>query len=126
MMRRPDMVQRPDPGDEQAGVTTADQYAAAQLREWNTYVAVVPIDYYGVRAYNAGDPVPVSAVDGDDAWVYDDLVRRVGEGSPAFAESATVVDPAPPTVDPTTVGAPPVSSPTPPTTDTPAPADQEA
>lgn len=105
------MVKRPEPGDA-AGVTTASQYEAEQLREWTTYAAKVPIDYYGTRAYNAGDPVPVSAVDGPDAWVFDDLVRRIGDDAPAFDGSATVVDPAPPTVDPAAVAAPAASTPT--------------
>ena len=109
------MVKRPDPSDGGA-VTTATQYEQEQLREWTTYRAVAAIDYYGVRAYNAGDPVPVSAVEGDSAWVYDDLVRRTDE-APAYADSGTVVPPEQPTVDPSTVGAPPVSSPTPPVID---------
>lgn len=96
--------------------TTAEQYAAAQQAEWTTYVARVPIDYYGTRAYNAGDPVPASAVGGDPAagrWVPEDLVRRISDDQPAFAESPTVVDPTPPAVDPGTVAAPLAATPTP-------------
>jgi hypothetical protein len=114
------MVSRPEPGSE---ATTAAQYEQEQIREWGTYVAVVPIDYYGVRAFNAGDPVPVSAVDGDSGWVFDDLVRRVGDDSPVFAGSATVVPPEPPTIDPAAVAAPAASTPTPTAAQ---PADQEA
>ena len=35
---------------------------AAQATEYGTYVAVSPIDVDGVRAYNTGDPVPLSNV----------------------------------------------------------------
>jgi hypothetical protein len=96
--------------------TTAEEYAAAQAAEWTTFVARVPIDYYGTRAYNAGDPVPASAV-GDDPtagrWIPEDFVDRVGGDVAAFAGSPTVVDPAPPTVDPTTIAAPVADTPTP-------------
>jgi hypothetical protein len=34
----------------------------AQRTEYGTYVANRPIDHNGVRAYNTGDPVPVSNV----------------------------------------------------------------
>jgi hypothetical protein len=36
--------------------------AAAQEEEWGTYMAIEPISYNGVPAYNVGDPVPVSNV----------------------------------------------------------------
>jgi hypothetical protein len=92
---------------------TADDYEARQLKEWTTYVARVAIDYYGVRAYNPGDPVPESAV-GDDPgagrWISPEFVD---EQATAFEGSGTVVDPAPPTVDPATVAAPVASTPTP-------------
>jgi hypothetical protein len=95
---------------------TADQYEDAQVREWNSYRARVAIDYYGTRAYNVGDPVPVSAVEGDSAWVSEDYVERIGDNAPAFEGSTTVVDPAPPTIDPTSVAAPAAATPTPITT----------
>lgn len=41
---------------------TAQELAAAQETEWGTYVATADIDHLGVRAYNAGSPVPVSNV----------------------------------------------------------------
>lgn len=96
--------------------TTAEQYAAEQEKEWTTYVARVPIDFYGVRAYGKGEPVPASAVGSDTAagrWVPEGLVEKVSGDTAAFADSQTVVDPAPPTVDPTTVGAPVAATPTP-------------
>jgi hypothetical protein len=94
--------------------TTAEEYARAQAQEWTTYVARVPIDYYGVRAYGKGDPVPASAVaTGDSGWVPEDLVDRISGDTAAYTGSQTVVDPAPPTVDPTAVAAPVATTPTP-------------
>jgi hypothetical protein len=92
---------------------TADELEAAQAQEWTTFVARVPIDYYGQRAYNAGDPVPASAVGDDPAagrWVPENLVDR---SAAPFAGSPTVVDPTPPTIDPTAVAAPVADTPTP-------------
>jgi hypothetical protein len=93
--------------------TTAAEYEAAQRAEWGTYVARVRIDYYGVRAYNPGDPVPVSAVDGDGAWVNPDFIDRQAT---AYEGSATVPPPEPPAIDETTTGAPAAASPDPITT----------
>jgi len=42
---------------------TVDEYQAAMTKEWGTYVALVPIDVGNARAFNPGDPVPVSHVD---------------------------------------------------------------
>jgi hypothetical protein len=95
---------------------TADEYAAAQVKEWNKYVAAFPIDYYGTRAYNVGDPVPVSAVEGDGAWVPTALVKTAGKGKDAaspFEGSQTVVDPAQSSPASTPAAAPTVSSPDP-------------
>ena len=47
-----------------ADITTAAQYREAVGAEYGTYVALGPIDLEGARAFNAGDPVPVSHVDG--------------------------------------------------------------
>lgn len=111
------MVARPQQQD--PAVITADQYDDEQTREWTTYRALTAIDFHGVRAYNAGDPVPVSAVDGPDAWVFDDLVERV-DGAQSYADSATVVPPEQPAVDPAALPvtdapvAPPADSSTPP------------
>lgn len=86
---------------DQPEMKTAQQYADEQRSEWSTYTAAAAIDYFGVRAYNVGDPVPVSAVEGDHAWIAERLVRRVGgdDGVTSFEGSATVVDPGPPTID---------------------------
>lgn len=87
---------------------TAAQYSEAQVREWGTYTALVPIDFYGQRAYNIGDPVPESAVVGDAAWIDEAFVAQTGT---PFEGSATSPPPGPPAIDPAAVGAPPVSTP---------------
>lgn len=46
-----------------ASPSTVAEQRSAQEAEWGTYVALVPIDVYGARAFNTGDPVPVSHVD---------------------------------------------------------------
>lgn len=47
-----------------ATANTVEDYLKAQQAEWGTYVAVVPIFVNGARAFNAGDAVPVSHVEG--------------------------------------------------------------
>jgi hypothetical protein len=42
---------------------TPEELAAAQAREYGTYVAIHPIDIRGARAFNVGDPVPVGHVE---------------------------------------------------------------
>lgn len=59
-----------------AEVMTAAQYREALGAEWGTYVATVPIDIDGVRAFNVGDPVPVSHVERDNAPVRADQVSK--------------------------------------------------
>jgi hypothetical protein len=90
-----------------ADAGTAEQYEQQQIDEWNIYVARVAIDFHGTRAYNVGDPVPASAVDGDTAWVPGDYVEQ----RTPFEGSATVVPPEPPTIDPTTLAAPAAATP---------------
>lgn len=43
---------------------TLEEYRKAQETEWGTYVAREPIDILGARAFNVGDPVPASHVEG--------------------------------------------------------------
>lgn len=43
--------------------TTVEEVRAALAAEYGTYVALAPIDINGARAFNAGDPVPVSHVE---------------------------------------------------------------
>jgi hypothetical protein len=54
---------------------TAAELREAQLKEYGTYVAVVPIDIGGARAFNPDDPVPVSHV--DNGVVASDQVAKV-------------------------------------------------
>jgi hypothetical protein len=85
-------------------VKTAEDLLAEQVTEWGTYRAKAAIDFYGQRAYNVGDKVPVSAVkDGEGGWIDPRLVERIPDQPEPL--------PPPPTVDPATVAAPPVSSP---------------
>jgi hypothetical protein len=98
----------PDPSvvvssEDGAAATTAEDLRAEQIREWNTYRARAAIDFYGQRAYNTGDKVPVSAVEGEHAWIDERLVERIPDQPDPT--------PPPPAIDPATVAAPPVSSP---------------
>jgi hypothetical protein len=43
--------------------TTAAEFREALGAEYGVYVAAVPIDINGARAFNIGDPVPVSHVE---------------------------------------------------------------
>lgn len=74
----------------------------AQQKEYGTYVAVEPIDYEGVRAYNVGDPVPVSNVE-KHGYLESNSVKKVE------AEPAKEASPATPSKDatPTVVHSPP-------------------
>lgn len=91
---------------------TASQYQQAQVEEWSRYVALVPIDYYGTRAYNVGDPVPVSAVaEGDPTgepgapWIRSEWVSdRQNGGDEVVSQTVPPVEQ--PTIDPATVAAP--------------------
>jgi len=71
---------------------TAAEYREAQLKEYGTYVAVVPIDIGGARAFNPGDPVPVSHV--ERGVVATDQVAKVT--TKAGREAAGVTEPAKP------------------------------
>lgn len=57
--------------------TEYDQHLAAQEKEYGTYVATAVITFDGARAFNPGDPVPVSHV---KAYRYDEagLVAKRG------------------------------------------------
>jgi hypothetical protein len=54
---------------------TDTELAAAQAREYGTYVATQAINIRGVRAFNVGDPVPVGHV--EDGRVPSDSVAKV-------------------------------------------------
>lgn len=60
---------------------TLEEYRAQQTQEWGVYVATAPIFIRGVRAFNAGDPVPESHVTG--GLVPEDRVARVQQDEPA-------------------------------------------
>jgi hypothetical protein len=83
-------------------MTAVEDFAALQAKEYGTYVATSPIFLLGVRAFNPGDPVPVSHV---EQYGYDaqGLVRLVGEPLPEVV---------PPPVVPLPVGEPVVVNPT--------------
>lgn len=68
---------------------------ADQQKEYGTYVAKFPIFYGNVRAFNAGDAVPVSHVEayGHDK---DGTVVKVGtKAHDAVVEAVTPADPTP-------------------------------
>lgn len=72
----------PDPAP-----TTAAELRDAQAAEYGTYVAVVPIQLDGVNAFNVGDPVPVSHVEGrvvstDQVAKTSTKAGRVAAGAP--------------------------------------------
>lgn len=67
---------------------TAAEYAAALAAEYGTYVATVPIEINGGRAFNPGDAVPVSHVDG--GVVRADQVAKVT--TKAGREAAGITD----------------------------------
>lgn len=62
----------------------ADQIAS-QVAEYGTYVANRPIDANGVRAYNTGDPVPVSNV---KAHGYDKVPTGEGAKTESWVDKA--------------------------------------
>lgn len=74
---------------------TAAEYKAAMDAEWGVYVAVVPIDINGARAFNPGDAVPVSHV--ERGVVLEDQVAKTTTkaGREAAAAATPVAVPAP-------------------------------
>lgn len=54
---------------------TAEQLREEQAKEYGTYVAAQTIFIEGARAFNVGDPVPVSHV--ERGVVKDDEVKKV-------------------------------------------------
>lgn len=60
---------------------TAEEYAEMQRAEYAKYVANQTIMFNGARAYNEGDPVPITNV---EAYHYleSGLVRLVGDPPP--------------------------------------------
>lgn len=74
---------------------TAEQMLEAIRAEYSTYVAVVPIDINGARAFNEGDPVPAGHV--ERGVVVEDQVAKVTTkaGREAVAAVAPAAVPAP-------------------------------
>ena len=66
--------------------STAEQRAEAVAAEYGKYTASEAIDIGGVRAFNVGDPVPISHVEGDSPTVRKDQVDTV---KPATRAAAT-------------------------------------
>ena len=58
-------------------VSAVEEYRAAAAQEYGQYVAVEAIDFDGARAYNVGDPVPVTNVEAYH-YVERGLVAKVG------------------------------------------------
>ncbi len=58
-------------------VSAVEEYRAAAAEEYGQYVALGPIDFDGARAYNEGDPVPVSNVEAYH-YVERGLVAKIG------------------------------------------------
>lgn len=73
-----------------ADITTAAQYREALGAEWGVYVASGPIDINGARAFNAGDPVPVSHVDGNvvEAHQVAKVSTQAGRAAVAAADNS--------------------------------------
>lgn len=61
---------------DEATPQTVAEYREAQRAEWGVYVATQPIYIDGVRAFNAGDPVPVSHL--ENGVVSSDDVEKKG------------------------------------------------
>ncbi len=85
--------------------TSIEDYTAAQAVEWGTYVATTAIFHEGVRAANAGDPVPVSNVE-QYGYLGQGLVRLATEPAPAPVAAPIVSPPVgePVVVNPTKKG----------------------
>lgn len=70
-------------------LTPDEEYRQAQAAEYGTYVAAHAIDILGARAFNEGDPVPVSHV--ERGVVSEDAVVKVSTkaGKAAVAANPT-------------------------------------
>ena len=81
-------------------MSDVEDFAAAQAAEYATFVATGPILVDGVRAYNAGDPVPVSNVE-RHGYLQLGVVRKATDPAPELTA------PEPPVVpqgDPVVIG----------------------
>jgi hypothetical protein len=78
-----------------------EDFAAAQAAEYAAFVAVETILVDGARAYNVGDPVPVSNVE-LHGYLEAGLVRKAGD--PAPEPAAAPEPPLAPQGDPVVIG----------------------
>lgn len=72
--------------------TAADDRTAEIAREYGQFVAVVPIDVDGVRAFAVGDPVPASTVEANPEWLKpseDSVQASVARVNTKAAKAAT-------------------------------------
>ena len=67
-----------------------DAALAAEQEEWGTYIAAVPINLNGIRAFNPGHPVPVGHV--TSGLVDASFVTRVASSVPEPTSISTTVD----------------------------------
>lgn len=66
---------------------TAEDARAAQEREWSQYVATETIFIAGARAFNVGDPVPTSHVEGG-VVAKEQVARTTTKAAQAAVEGA--------------------------------------
>ena len=81
-------------------MSSVEDFAAAQVAEYNAFVAVEPILHDGARAYNIGDAVPASNVKAH-GYLEAGLVRKTSDPAP---EPVVVVPPVTPQGDPVVIG----------------------
>jgi hypothetical protein len=74
--------------------TTAAEFKDALGAEYGVYVATVPIDIQGARAFNIGDPVPVSHVE-RQIVDSDQVAKRSTKAAEAAADAAPAPIPTP-------------------------------
>lgn len=70
-------------------LTPDEEYRQAQAAEYGTYVAAKPIDIRGARAFNTGDPVPVSHVENGTVNEDDVVKASTKAGRSAVAANPT-------------------------------------
>jgi hypothetical protein len=70
-------------------LTPDEQLRKEQEAEYGTYVAERPIDIGGARAFNAGDPVPVSHVERGVVSEDDVVKASTKAGKAAVAKNPT-------------------------------------
>jgi hypothetical protein len=68
---------------------TAVEARDERVAEYTTYVATVPIHLNGVRAFNVGDPVPVSHIDRGvvDLEQVEKVSTKAGQAAVAAAQN---------------------------------------